>query len=103
MYRWNFEGGSTTIPAGIRLTTRRIPGEDRPTFVRAWLCQGVRGKRACRGVDETYQHFGVRLLPQGRGLPVGVSGAHAGSRIYPVDRGWSVQGRLHGQLEIQHV
>src|SRR2546428_9902894 len=102
MYRWNFEGGSTTIPARIRLTTRRMPAE-RPAGACSRMVVKGRGKRACRGVDETYRHFDAGLLPQGRGLPVGVSSAYPSSRIYPVDRGGSLQRRLHGQLEIQRI
>ena len=73
---------------------------------RRLLAQGSQGRAAsvrARGVNETYRHFGAGLFPQGRGLPVGLPGAHARSRIHPVDRGGPLQRRLHGQLEIQRV
>ena len=53
--------------------------------------------------NETYRHFGPGLLPQGRGLPVGLSGAHAGSRIHPFDRRGPLRRRLHDQLGIERV
>src|SRR5262249_56177788 len=77
--------------------------EDRPTLVRAWFSSGARYKRACRGVNEIYRHFDAGLLPQGRGLPVGLSGAHPSARIHPVDRGRPLHRRLYGQLEIQRL
>ena len=56
-----------------------------------------------RGVNEKYRHCCARLLPQGRGLPVGMPGAHARPRIHPIDRRGSLQRRLHDQLEVQRV
>src|SRR5512147_1777956 len=41
-------------------------------------------------------HPSSRLLSSSRGLPVGVPGAHPGSRVHPADLEWALHRRLHG-------
>ncbi len=53
--------------------------------------------------DETHQHGGSRLLPQGGGLPVGVSHAHGRARVHPADRPGPLLGRLHRQPRVERV
>ena len=65
--------------------------------------EACRSGSAFRGVNEEYRHCRAGLFPQGRGLPMGLSGAHAGPRIYPVDRGGPLFRRLHGQLVLERV
>ena len=48
-------------------------------------------------------HRASRLFPQGRRLPVGMSGPHPGSRIHPADRRRPLRRRLPRQLEIERV
>src|SRR6516162_6605735 len=49
MYRWNFEGGSTTIAARIRLATRRMRGETG----RRLFAHGCRGGAASVRAEES--------------------------------------------------
>ena len=58
---------------------------------------------AFRGVNEEYRHCRAGLLPQGRRLPMGLSGPHAGPRIHPADRAGALLRRLHDQLEVERV
>ncbi len=85
-------GGRRQVQGGRRSAQRRI---------RYRRLNG--GALRARGSDETYRHFGPGLFPQGRGLPVGLSGAHAGSRIHPFDRGRPLRRRLHDQLGLERV
>ena len=47
------------------------------------------------------RYFRPDLFPQSGRLPVGLSGTHAGPRIYPADRGRPLFRRLHDQLAFQ--
>ena len=47
--------------------------------------------------------IGIRHLPQGRRLPVGLPGAYAGAGIHPPDRRRPLRRRLHGELAQQRV
>ena len=100
LQRWNFGPRAAKLPPGFGVTSRTTKtGRDLPAQA---ICIGATGVRA-RGVNEKYRHCCARLLPQGRGLPVGVPGAHARPRIHPVDRRRPLQRRLHDQLEVQRV
>ena len=70
-----FGGGLNYYRAGIGEPQAGRWRESSPRLF-AQDSQGARGKRACRGVNETYRYFGAGLLPQGRGLPMGLPGAH---------------------------
>src|SRR4029077_17884012 len=90
-------GSATGPPEG---TTR---GKRRNSHAAACVPPAQERTLRARGINEAHRHFGPGLLSQGGGLPVGMSGAHPCTRIYPPDRRRALQRRLYDQLGIQRV
>src|ERR1700730_2980385 len=67
-------------------TDRLTEKTDRRKWLASAAGRGVACVFAARGVNGTHQHCGPGLFPQGRRLPVGLSGAHPRSGIHPIDR-----------------
>ncbi len=93
----------TKTPVWIRRSTAGPWGMDRSDADVTRASRNSQAEARARGVNETNRYCGAGLLPQSRRLPMGLPGAHARSRIHPLDRRRPLQRRLHDQLEVERV